>query len=579
MKLYPPIAHIISYGTEGQEERQKESIQIINTLSVTTALLALIMGIAFYLVTWKLQILIPALIEVAGFVSIPWLNKKHFHKTAGTSMMIWQAFGVVYFGILLGTSVEVVLVLLFMVNATYLLYERSKTMFILLAVIAGGLITTEFFFYKSIIAPITLTHTTTFLLRWCCISFILTLNTIVILFYKRNNKNLMNKVEDQKAELVKSNQSRKVFLQETSHEIRNPLNAIFGIVQLMRMDLKKAAEPETLSELVDNLYVASFNVKDIINNILELSRIEAGQLDAVNRKQVQIRTTVRNTANIYEYVANTKGVHIEQQFEDVLPDYIYTDETKLSQIINNLLTNAIKFTRPNSKIVIHAGVKDKNWYISITDQGGGIEKDKLEKIFEPFVTEKSSFIEGTGLGLHISKHFAILLDGNIKVECVPKVSTTFTVFFPLSDFKRATIISAVQELPLPHFGNKMVLVIEDDMMNQTMLKKYLITIGLQVTTANNGLEGLAAARRHKPDLILLDSHMPKLNGRETLLQLKEDITLRDIPVVIASGDAFTEVTDVFMKAGANDYLIKPIVLANLRIVLERHLNTSEEKNK
>lgn len=572
MKLYPPIAYLIYLGTADQDERKQRWIRIINSLSLVTAVLAFIMGIVFFFLNPKLQILIPALIETVGFLGILWLNKKRRPETAGISMMVLQAMGFVYFGILFGTAVEAILILLFLVNATYLLYEKGYERTICLIAIAGGLITTEFFYYTQLVEPLSFEHTTTFILRWLCILFILTMNTLVIRFYKEDRNALTKALEEQKEELVKSNKSRKVFLQETSHEIRNPLNAIFGIVQLMRMDLRRAASPEELPKLVDDLYVASFNIKDIINNILELSRIESGLLDEVNRKEIYIRTIIRNTANIYEYVANTKGVHIEQRFDETLPNNIFTDEIKLSQIINNLLTNAIKFTRPSSTIVIHTGVKEKNWFISITDQGGGIEKDKLEKIFEPFVMEKSSFIEGTGLGLYISKHFAMLLNGNITVECEQGISTTFTLSLPLSDFRRATVLSAKEEAPPLRFDNKTVLVIEDDRMSQALLKNYLAGLGVRVITANNGLEGLAAARQQPPDLILLDSHMPKMNGKETLQHLKEDPVLVHIPVVIASGDAFTEAMDVFIKAGANDYVIKPIVLATLPPILERHLN-------
>jgi len=571
LKLYPPIAYLILLGTADQDERKQRRIRIINSLSLVTAVLAFIMGIVFFFLNRNLQILIPAILETCCFLGIIWLNKKRMPETAGIAMMVLQAVGFVYFGILFGTAVEAILILLFLVNATYLLYEKGPARTTCLVAIAGGLITTEFFYYTNIVEPISFEHTTTFILRWLCILFILTMNTLVIRFYKEDRNALTKALEEQKEELVRSNKSRKVFLQETSHEIRNPLNAIFGIVQLMRMDLKKAANPDTLPKLVDDLYVASFNIKDIINNILELSRIESGHLDEVKRKEIFIRTTIRNTANIYEYVANTKGVHIEQKFDEALPDHIFTDETKLSQIINNLLINAIKFTRHNSVILIHTGVREKNWFISITDQGGGIEKDKLEKIFEPFVTEKSSFIEGTGLGLYISKHFAVLLNGNITVDCVEHISTTFTVSFPLSDFRRTTVLSTREAEPSPRFDNKTILVVEDDKMSQALLKNYLTGLGVRVITANNGLEGLTMARQQPPDLILLDSHMPKMNGKETLQHLKGDPALLHIPVVIASGDAFTEAMDVFMKAGANDYVIKPIVLATLPPILERYL--------
>ncbi|WP_198673917.1 ATP-binding response regulator [Chitinophaga alhagiae] len=575
MKLFQPLAEIISFGSQNLAEEQQQRIRIINSLSLVTALLAISMGPVFYFITGKLQILVPALIEGLSFFFVIWLNHKRRYEAASLCMMCFQAVWAVYFGVLLGTVIEITLVLLFMISATFLVYKKKRSILICFCVTAGGLLVTEAFYFAGWVRPFVFEHNTTFIIRWCYILVILSLNTICILFYKKMTNGLMLTLKARTLELEKANQSRKVFLQETSHELRNPLNAIFGIVQLMQMDLKSGKISATLPSLVDSLYSASFNMREIINNVLELSRIEAGQLDEVRYRKMDVRKTLCNIANIYEYVANTKSVHIDLIFSEALPEKVMTDETKFSQIINNLLMNAIKFTRPKSDIAIRAGVQGMEWYVSVTDQGGGIEQDKLVRIFEPFVGEKSSFIEGTGLGLHISKHFAELLEGNITVECRENTSTTFTVYFPLS----GSDTTHPQASPArPHerkFSSKTVLVIEDDKMNQVILKNFLLNSGVRVLTANNGVEGLTMAREQAPDLIILDSHMPKMNGRETLLHLKNDPGLRRIPVIIASGDAFTETAAGFMREGACDYVTKPIEFTALRLVLEKHLTGAE----
>ncbi len=576
MKLPSLFYRLVSTGTEGLASKQKQRVHIINSLSLTTAVLAFVMGAALYLAIGQLSIFIPSMVESLGFLGIIWLNKKRWYEPASISMLAWQAIWAVYFGVLLGASVEVVLVLLFMISAIFLLYKKRRSIIICLGVTIAGLLIIEFFYFTGWIKPLTFQHTTTFLLRWCCILFILTMNTLCILFYQRANNNLLRTLRTRTSELEKAHQSRRVFLQETSHEIRNPLNAIFGIVQLMRMDQKKGTLKESLPELIESLYVASFNVKDIINNVLELSRIEAMQLDTLQWRQVLIRSMLRNIAGIYEYVASAKSVHIDLKFEERLPEKVITDETKLSQIINNLLTNAIKFTRPNTIIHIRASAQEDTWQISITDQGGGIEEEKLKRIFMPFVSEKNTFVEGTGLGLYISKHFAKLLRGHISVSCKEGSGTTFTVTFPITALREQTMQPIVNGRASENDIRKTVLVIEDDRMNQAILKNFLAGNGMQVMTAGNGLEGLNAAREQAPDLIILDSHMPKMNGRETLQHLKTDPSLQHIPVIIASGDAFTETANVFLREGASEYVIKPIEFTALKLVLEKYLSGSDQ---
>ncbi|MGN7723667.1 response regulator [Chitinophaga sp. 22620] len=587
--IAPVIAPVIATGTEGLTNEQQQRIRINNALCLTTGVLAILMGFIFWLITGKLQILIPATLEGLGFFFIIYLNHLKKHETAGICMISYHSICVMYFGALLGTKAEIALALLFMISATYLVFDKRKSILICFCITLAALFVTEFFYYTNYFKPLEFSRNVTFLIRWVAIGFILTINTVCILFYKSTANRLMKALKERSEELKErseelekrteelekrteeleiSNRSRRVFLKETNHEIRNPLNAICGIAQLMRLDLKNGRTGESLSTLVDHLNIASFNAKDILNNVQELSKIEAGQLDAVARKHVNIRHLLQGTG-VYEHMASSKNVDIELTFTN-MPDFVFTDDTKLSQIVNNLLLNAIKHTRNQTVIAIDCGVRADKWYISVTDQGGGLECNKLREIYHSFEADRDSF---TGLGLRISKHFTELLGGSIMVDSLEGISTTFTVLFPEKDVVRQHVPEPPRGVPTPRqFAGKTVLVVEDDRMNQTIMRNFLQNNGVTVLLAGNGLEGLELARQENPDLIILDSDMPKMNGREMLYHLKQDEALRDIPVVIASGDAFTETVERFLSEGADDYVIKPIEFTALRQILEKHFN-------
>lgn len=582
MKLPVAITRFLHAGTEGSGDNQQQRINIINALSLMTSVLALATGISFYFLTHEPQVFIPVLLESTGFIVVIWLNKIRKYEAAGVVMGLYQVGWAAFFAILLGPLMEIVSALIFMISAVFIVYKKRSSIIILVSFAVGMLILTEVCFYTGFYKPLQLDFHTIALLRWFCIGLILFMNTLTMLLINNMHNNLLTDIEEKKneigqkkEELEKANTSRRRFLQETSHEIRNPLNAIFGIVQLMKMEEDDGEIPESLKPLIDNLYVASFNVKGIINNVLELSRIEAGQTNDLHRKEIEIRSSIRNFASIYEYVANAKSVHIDIFFEDKLPEVAYTDEIKLSQIINNLLTNAIHFTKPNSLVRVRCGVKENQWFISITDNGGGLAQEKLDEILQLFSTEKSAFKEGPGLGMYISKHFAELLNGTLLIDTKEGESTTFAVYFPLADTSGINTKTSNNVENTATFTDKNVLVIEDDRMNQAILKNFLNSHGISVQTANDGIDGLAAARRQPPDLIILDSHMPRMNGKETLLHIRRDPQLQHIPVIIASGDAFTESANGFLREGADEYVIKPIEFVSLQHVLVKYLGNGK----
>jgi signal transduction histidine kinase/ActR/RegA family two-component response regulator len=575
----------IALGTEDiTDEQAKKGITIANSLALTTGVLALVIGTAFFFVTQSKMLLIPAILESIAFFCIPLLNKFKKHEAAGLTLIVLHCIWAIYFGALLGIIIEIRLIFLFLISATLLIYKNRRPIIIGISAATFSLIVMELNFYFGIFQPIALGHNIQFFLRWLCIISILFLNIQAILFYKKNNKELLNAlldhnnklehlVQERTAELERANHSKRIFLRQTSHEIRNPLNAIFGIAQLMRHNIKK--DVEKVASLIEPLYVASYNVREILNNVLELSSIEGGKLQHVEKSSFLLRPGILDIIGIQKYVALVKSVQLEYEFDPAMPESIITDKIKLGQIISNLLSNAIKFTRYNTTIHIEIKREEDNWSLSINDQGMGIEKDKHESIFDVFVSEGNNFTAGTGLGLPITRHLVDLLGGKVTLESTVGTGSTFTVTLPL--IAGNSNQTDHEQNMLSYFHHKSVLVIDDDKMSSTILSHFLSDAGIDIQIATDGVTGLAAADLKTPDLIILDTQMPGMDGIETLKRIKADSLLMDIPVIIVSGDAFTETSNHFLALGANDYISKPIEYKQLCEVIGKYLGLKEER--
>ncbi|WP_423737325.1 ATP-binding protein [Chitinophaga caseinilytica] len=570
MNIIAPITRLLDTGCTRFPEEKRCQVRIINSLSLAIGSSLFMLGVVYYFISRAPIVFFGNALALVCFCIPVIFNRYGKLKTATLLLVAFQSLWAVYFDWLLGPGVLFIIACMSMISLTYLTIEKQSWQIIAVATLSASIVIMEWHLLNGNPPYLQQPEPVIRSLRWINIAWHVFIPLLCIYHYKKSYNDLLKELLAKRDELEKSNKSRKLFLQETSHEIRNPLNAIFGIVQLMRMDLQNGRPPETMGSLVDHLYVASFNVKDIINNVLELSRIESGQRDEAHPAEVRTHSFLHNIVRIYELLALTKSVTIRLSISPRMLPVVTTDEVKLSQILNNLMTNAIKFSPGNSEILVECGVAEKEWHISVTDQGGGIPEDKQKVIFEPFVTVKKSFVEGTGLGLHISKYFAELLGGRIEVNCVDGVSTTFTISFPIPD--GATIPELKDETPgRTSFAGSTVLVVEDDRMSQIILRNFLRAKGIHVLAADNGNEGLTIAREQSPNLIILDSQMPNMNGSEMLEHLKSDPRLQHIPVVIASGDAYSESADKFRLQGACDYVVKPIELTALGHVLEKHL--------
>lgn len=377
-----------------------------------------------------------------------------------------------------------------------------------------------------------------------------------------------------------ANAAKSAFLREISHEIRNPLNAIIGISYLLLNDKSnKSIVPQSILNYIENIYTSSHSLLEIINNVLELAKIEAGKTDDIRLESFALRDWVRSVVTIYQNAAKLKDVRLQLQIDHGLPTHILGDRVHLTQILNNLLANAIKFTPADKKVTLYCFKKSgQQWCIRVADEGVGIAKEKQGLIFQPFEQADKTIYHkfgGTGLGLAISKRIAELMGGEIEVWSQPGEGTAFTVTLPLKVEKNQQL----QETVVPGkkqfsalASNKRILLMEDNLTNQMIMERFFANLGIQIMIADNGQDGVAMTRAHMPDLIIMDMHMPKLTGREALKLIREDPALRHIPIIAISADAFREQQEVALKAGVNEYLIKPVEFDRLYEVVDKYLD-------
>ncbi len=393
-------------------------------------------------------------------------------------------------------------------------------------------------------------------------------------------------------ELELSSKYKSEFLANMSHELRTPLNSILILARILKEN-KQANLSEEQIKYAGVIHNAGSDLLALINDILDLSKIESGNIDLVI-EQVRPSTIQSHTKALFSEVANQKGINFEFNLANNLPETIATDQTRLEQIIKNLLSNAFKFTKAKGTITIEAGLARKDQikqnksliddelapiYFSVTDTGIGIPQDKLQVIFEAFQQEDGSTSRkygGTGLGLSISRELANLLGGEIQLTSEVGIGSTFTLFIPQSlgskkdskptvEIEKETLvtyqerkITAPESIATPvksGEGNKL-LIVEDDENFAEILKAYAIEKGFEPILAHSGDDGLELAITELPDAIVLDVMLPVMDGWSILKQLKANPATQHIPIhMMSAGD---EKASKAKKEGAIGFLKKPV---------------------
>jgi PAS domain S-box-containing protein len=357
------------------------------------------------------------------------------------------------------------------------------------------------------------------------------------------------------------------FLANMSHEIRSPLNAILGFSQILKgMSVKEGLSNKS-QQFLDNIEMSSKSLSAIINDILDLSKIESGKLE-LDTDDYELEQIIKNIYHLNKSAASEKELLFSYKIDELIPTYLHGDRTKVMQLLMNLVSNAIKFTPSGKHVKIEALKKADQLILVVSDQGIGIDTYRIDRIFEPFEQEDTSITRkfgGSGLGLAISKRIVDLMDGTISAESEKFKGSTFTISIPLipGSFTARSKSSITDFDDVKFSEDYKVVLVEDNLLNQELVKSLMEQIGVELIIADNGMEGIAQIKKHKPNAVLMDMHMPVMDGLETIRRIKSDTLINEIPIIAYSADAFAETQKKAFDIGVVDYLTKPLDLSKL----------------
>ncbi|MGA0609511.1 ATP-binding protein [Caldimonas sp. KR1-144] len=363
-----------------------------------------------------------------------------------------------------------------------------------------------------------------------------------------------------------ANRAKSDFLARMSHELRTPLNGILGYAQILDLDASLSERQRMGVKVIGQ---AGHHLLTLIDDILDLSRIEAGRLDLAPQP-VDLRAFLRVVADIVRVRADQKGLLFELVFPSWLPRTVLADERRLRQVLLNLLGNAIKFTEHGSvrlEISLLASDAERAHVgIAVEDSGVGIAPEHLQRIFEPFeqAGQASHRAQGSGLGLAISRSLAHMMGGDISVTSRPGQGSRFSldVWLPVVDAP-GTVQAAPRRIRGYHGPRRRVLVVDDVINNRALMVDYLLPLGFEVHQAADGVQGLDRARAVAPDLIVMDNTMPVLDGLEATRRLRAGDDTRHVPIVCVSASATQASRQRSLEAGASAFLSKPVDLREL----------------
>jgi len=376
-----------------------------------------------------------------------------------------------------------------------------------------------------------------------------------------------------------ANEAKTRFLFNMSHDIRTPMNAIIGYTSMAK---KYAEEPDRVRDYLGKVEISGHQLLDLINQVLEMSRIESGKV-VLREDEVNIRENLENLETILKTAADAKNIDFSCRLADVSHEDVLTDASRLSQILLNVISNAVKYTLNGGRVSCtvreeetdQAGVS--RYVYTVEDTGIGMSKEFVEHIFEEFSRENTSTVskvEGTGLGMTIVRKLTDLMNGTVSIESEQGIGTTVTISLPLKYIeKTASDQKKEEDAEDISIEGMRILVAEDNEMNREIAKVLLEECGVIVDEVEDGEAAVEKIKNAEPgqyDLVLMDIQMPKMNGYEATKQIRalEDPEKNRIPIIAMTANAFEEDRRAAFAAGMNEHIAKPISEETLKKALK-----------
>ncbi|MBQ7105066.1 MAG: response regulator [Bacilli bacterium] len=390
---------------------------------------------------------------------------------------------------------------------------------------------------------------------------------------------MIQELEVAKNTADKANAAKTEFLSSMSHEIRTPLNAIVGFSEA----INEEDNLENAKSDARDIVLAANNLLEIVNGILDISKIEANKMEIVE-KDYNPTELFENIAKLTAPRIGDKPIELEVNIAKDLPNCLYGDGGKLKQITTNILTNAVKYTE-KGKITYNVSCvnlkNESSLVISVEDTGRGIKPEQIDKLFNKFERleeDRNTTLEGTGLGLAITKKLVEMMGGKIVVQSVYGSGSKFTIYIKQKINHQTTLPTYQSEETtnlIKDFTGKKVLVVDDNSLNLKVATKLLSNYNMEIVTASSGFECIDRINnKEEYDIILLDDMMPKMTGTETFEKLKKDIAFKT-PVIILTANAIEGMKAKYLEKGFDDYLAKPIEKPELLRVLNKFLNKKD----
>ena len=371
---------------------------------------------------------------------------------------------------------------------------------------------------------------------------------------------------------MEANRAKSTFLANMSHEIRTPINVMLGMNEM----ILRESESREVVQYAKSVERAGNYLLSLINNILDITRIESKKLDIIEEK-FSLRQLVQEVCLIGAKQAEAKNLEFVVDVEETLPKYLEGDALHIKQVILNLINNAVKYTK-KGKVFLEVCQEEKQISFSVKDTGIGIKKEDMEALFDMFMRadiKRHRNIEGSGLGLTIAKELCEQMGGHIQAESIYGKGSNFTVYFPLKDAGTEKIGQwkvvegePVQEKRKKFFASEaQILLVDDSEQNIQVITSLLRRTGVQLDTAASGFECIEKVRNKKYHLIFLDYMMPEMDGIETFHRLKKEVNGQSVPVIALTADVSTGIHQHFLSEGFSDYLSKPVMWEKLEELL------------